>query len=243
MNNPIKTAIDTAQRAQRNYDLSKTIPKADLETLIYAATNSPSKQNETHYSLKIFTDQKIIREIYNNTKLFSLYGKKKDDHKEIFEERNGKFWQDENRSVTNSQILSNALFVYIDDEGPARGGTHLLGKQTTNKQSESYILYKEQKDYSIGISTGQLIMSAALLGYKTGICSAFNRTNVAKIINAKREVKLLVGIGFENSNIDRRLHAETLNKEVPEEYRTGSLDEKWRFPSFEKHVKVSINEI
>ena len=38
----IKKAVDSSQRAQRNYDLSKTIPENDLETLIYAAANSPS---------------------------------------------------------------------------------------------------------------------------------------------------------------------------------------------------------
>ena len=45
----LKNAVDITQRAQRNYDLSKSIPQADLDTLIYTAINSPSKQNETHF--------------------------------------------------------------------------------------------------------------------------------------------------------------------------------------------------
>ena len=48
MNDEIKKAIDICKLAQRNYDLNKRLPHKDLETLIYVATNSPSKQNETH---------------------------------------------------------------------------------------------------------------------------------------------------------------------------------------------------
>jgi nitroreductase len=241
MNEQIKRAIDVSQKAQRNYDLSRSIPDYDLQTLIYAATNSPSKQNETHYELKIYTDQNIIQKIYNDTKLFSI-GKDPEDFIGQFGEKNGKFWQDESKSVRNSQILANAVFVYIDDEGPARGGTHKLGKETNNKDSESYVIYNEQKNYSIGVSAGQLVMSAALLGYKTGFCSAFNKRKVSNTINTNREVKLLIGVGYENFGVNRRLHAETLNKDLPEKFRTGELDEPWQFPSFKKYIKVSINE-
>ena len=86
-----------------------------------------------------------------------------------------------------------------------------------------------------------MILTAALLGYKTGICSAFDPTEVAKVVGTSNKVKLLDGVGFENASIDRRLHAETLNKDVPEKFRTGSPDEYWRFPSFEKYTKVTIN--
>ena len=48
MNDEIKNAIDVCKKAQRNYDLNKMVSEKDLETLIYVAANSPSKQNETH---------------------------------------------------------------------------------------------------------------------------------------------------------------------------------------------------
>ena len=236
----IKKSIDVAQKAQRNYDLSKVIPESDLETLIYAAVNSPSKQNETHYSLRVYTDQKIIRQIYNQTKFFSLY--KKNETEGLFEERNGKFWQNQDRSVHNSQILANSLFVYVDDEGEARGGTHMFGKNNPNKESDSYITYQEQKNFSIGISVGQLLLTATLIGLKTGLCSGFSREGVAKIINCEKSIKLLVGIGYDNIDVDRQLHAETLNKDVPTEFQTGDLDKKWRFPSFKKNIKVFLND-
>ena len=240
MHDQIKAAVNSAQRAQRNYDLSKTVLEQDLQTLIYAAVNSPSKQNETHYALYVYTDQNIIQEIYKQTKLFSLL-KDKEDIQNAFKEEDGKFWQSEDLSVYNSQILSNVLFVYAEDHGTPRGGNSMIAQDTTDIYTESYKIYKEQVDYSIGISVGQVIMSAALLGYKTGLCSAFQKDRLQAIVNSKYDVKLLLGIGFENSKVDRRLHAETLNKDLPAKFRTGDLNEKWRFPSFNKSVKVYIN--
>ena len=71
-NNEIINAIDVAKRAQRNYDLTKSIPQKDLETLIYVASNSPSKQNETHFNLRVYTDPVVIKEIYDRTKQFTF---------------------------------------------------------------------------------------------------------------------------------------------------------------------------
>lgn len=237
----IKNAIDICQRAQRNYDLSQKIPNNDINTLIYAAINSPSKQNEIHYSLKVYTDQNIIRKIYNETKYFSLL-KDKNDIKKTFIEENGKFWQDKDLSVHNSQILANAIFVYIEDHGKPRGGNSTIAQETLDKTTESYLNYVEQINYSVGISVGELILTASLLGYKTGICSAFPKTKVQQILGTKYMPKLVVGVGYPNIGVDRRLHAETLNKDIPEKFRTGDENEKWRFPSFTKNIKVSIND-
>jgi nitroreductase len=240
MNNQLKKAVDTTQRAQRNYDLSKVIPQEDLDTLVYSAVNSPSKQNETHYCLYVYTDQSIIREIYNQTKLFSLV-KDKSDREKLFKEENGKFWQNTDMSVYNSQILANVIFVYAEEHGKARGGNSMIAQQTTDITSESYQNYMEQINYSIGISAGELILTAGLLGYKTGLCSAFPKDKVQRIIGSTYLPKLIVGIGYETAGIDRRLHAETLNKDVAEKFRTGPDDEHWRFPSFEKYTKVTVN--
>ena len=238
MNEEIKKAVEVTQQAQRNWDLSKVLPDNDLETLIHAATQSPSKQNETHYSLYVYTDQTIIREIYNHTKLFSL-GAETDTG--MFKEENGKFYQDEDRSVHNSQMLANVLFIFAEDHGQPRGGNSFIAQNTKDFTTESYLNYTEQVNYSIGIATGELLLSAALLGYKTGLCSAFPKDKVGKIIRSKYDPKLLVGIGYENAETDRRLHSETLNSDVPKKFRTGELDEHWKFPTFKKYTKVTIN--
>lgn len=238
MNQNIIQAVNSAQQAQRNYDLSKSIPQGDLDTIVYAAVNSPSKQNETHYSLAIYTDQDTIRQIYNHTKKFTLF-KDQSDIESAFGEKDGKYWQNDDQSITNSQILANVLFVYVEEQGKARGGTHMVGQKNSN--GNAAIIYKEQQSYSIGLSIGQLILAANLLGYKTGICSAMDSRPIKKIVGTENNVKLLVGVGFDNVGVDRRLHPETLNKDVLEKFRTGELNEQWRFPSFKKYTKVTIN--
>ena len=236
----IKKAVDIAQRAQRNYDLSKSLPDDHLETLMYVAANSPSKQNETHYSLHVYTDPKTIKSVYDHTKKFTLVNDIKDT-KDLFGiDENGKYWQNDNQSVKNSQILANVLFVYVKDEGDARGGTHIVGKQ--NRDSRAMALYNEQIDYSIGISIGQVILSATLLGYRTGLCSAMDDSSIKKLLRLSSRPKMLVGIGFPNEGVDRRLHAEVKNSDVAERFRTGLEEESWRFPSFEKNIKVFLND-
>lgn len=236
----IKSALDSAQRAQRNYDLTKQISQEDLDTLIYAAKNSPSKQNETHYALHVFTDRQMIEQIYNQTKNFLLFTET--EKRNSFGEENGKFWQNTSNCVHNSQTLANCLFVYCEDMGNLRCGEHIQADIEGNN-NESKPARDEQVNYSIGISVGELILSSALLGYKTGICSAFNKHKVAEILETTKTPKILVGIGFDNINVSRLYHAQTYNSELPEKHRTGRSDEKWKFPSFEKQTQVKLNKV
>jgi len=242
LNKMIEEAAETSQHAQRNYNLDRCIPDADLRTLIHVATNSPSKQNESHFELHVFTDQNIIRKIYDLTKKFMVRSKAENkDLTGLFSEENGKTWQNEDRSITNSQILANALFVFTDSKGTAVSGTHQLAQRDPENNPTRIRLYEEQRNYSIGISVGELILAATMLGYKTGICSAFLPKEVGKLINSEDKVKLLVGVGFENENTDRRLHAETLNKDLPPLFRNGEPDTPWQFPALPKNIKVKLN--
>ena len=234
----IKKAVEAVQKAQRNYDLSKTSPQEDLDTLIYAATNSPSKQNETHYSLHVYTDQDIIRQIYNHTKKFTMIRDKEDSDK-VYTIKNNKYVQNDTNSVTNSQILANALFVYVKEEGQALGGTHKAGKENPNSNANQ--IYNEQIAYSMGVSVGELILTAGLLGYKTGICSALDTKPIRNILRIQQNPKLLVGVGYPDTSLDRKQHAELLNADVPEKFRTGDSNDHWQFPSFVKYTKVKLN--
>ena len=240
MNNKIKQAVDATNRAQRNYDLTKSIPQEDLDTLIYSAANSPSKQNETHYSLHVYTDQNIIKQIYSHTKKFTL-ARTQEDKDESFSIENDVFVTHGETSVTNSQIYANALFVYVKDEGPINKYNVQHHAAQLNPNSSAAKAYEEQIAYSIGISVGELILTAGLLGYKTGICSALDTRPIRDILGIKQNPKLLVGVGCPNSQLERTQHSEVLNKDISERFRTGELDEHMKFPSFDKHTKVTIN--
>ena len=234
----IKKAVDIVQKAQRNYDLSKSIPEEDLETLIYAAVNSPSKQNETHYSLHVYTDQNIIKQIYSHTKKFTMI-RDKQDQDESFKVEDDVFIQNDAKSVTNSQVYANALFVYVAEQGQTRGSQHRAAKENPNSNAAK--VYGEQVAYSMGISIGELILSAGLLGYTTGICSALDTKPIRDILGTKQNPKLLVGVGFPNNQLERTQHSEVLNRDIPEKFRTGELNEHWKFPTFKKYTKVTIN--
>mgnify|MGYP003654755455 CR=1 FL=1 len=236
----IKHAVDVTNKAQRNYDLTKSIPQEDLDMLIYAAANSPSKQNETHYSLHVYTDQNIIKQIYNHTKKFTL-ARTQEDKDKSFSIENDVFIQHDHESVTNSQIYANALFVYVKGEGSINkyNVQHYAAK--LNPNSSAAKVYNEQVAYSMGISVGELILSAGLLGYTTGICSALDTIPIRDILGIKQNPKLLVGVGFPNIQLERTQHSEVLNKDVPEKFRTGELEEHMKFPSFDKYTKVTVN--
>ena len=249
----VKQASDVARVAQRNWDLDRQIPEEDLETLIYVAQNSPKKQMETHYSLHVFTHKEKIREIYDQTKKFSIYPVDTPEVAEedwvppenMFKDVDGDFWQDDHFSVKNSQILANAMFVYCEDKRSVRGGTHFMAKvdgASPNVKS----LYEEQIDFSIGISVGILLNSAAMMGYKTGICSALEDDEIAHLLpldpdGSMQNPKLLIGIGYDNPGVDRTLHQETMNKDLPEDRRQGDDDALFKFPTFEGITDVYIN--
>ena len=60
----IKKAVIRSQHCQRNFDLEQNIPEADIETLIHAATNCPSKQNMAFYKLHVVTDRSLIEQVH-----------------------------------------------------------------------------------------------------------------------------------------------------------------------------------
>ena len=235
----LKNAVDITQRAQRNYDLSKSIPQADLDTLIYTALNSPSKQNETHFKLKVYTDPNLIHNIYDCTKRFGLIG---DNFDKMYKDTDKGVIGNNKYEVKNSQVLANVVFVYCDedqqDEDNLRGSEQIIANRG-NASEETTNFFTRLKNFSIGISSGQLSLVAALLGYKTGFCSGYSTSQLKAVI--KDEPRLLVGIGYENSNMDRRLHGTLFNKDIPKQYRTGEDNERWKFPSFDKTIKVMIN--
>ena len=47
----LKKSIIKSQHVQRNWDLSREMPEDDIDLLVHAATNCPSKQNFKFYTL------------------------------------------------------------------------------------------------------------------------------------------------------------------------------------------------
>lgn len=249
MNKKIEDAILISNRVQRNFDRTKSIDPRDLETMIYACKNAPSKQNETHYKVLVIKNEKLIYKIYRNTPHFTLYT-----------DSNDLDWSgrslDEKLNITNSQVWAKVLFAFCDDwdQSRSRAGVHKIVEERKNVDPSTIIEKEKQKNYSIGIASGMVALSATMLGYRTGYCSAFHQTDIEardgkhgynfgmeKIMKELKDLKLLLGVGHDNLSANRREHPEVKNKEVGK-YSNGNPDENWMFPSFDKKIELKIIE-
>ena len=85
-----------------------------------------------------------------------------------------------------------------------------------------------------------------MMGYKTGICSALDSDMISDILpkdpdGDDQNPKLIIGVGYENEGVDRTLHQETMNKDLPEDRRQGDDDALFKFPTFTGVTDVYIN--
>ena len=98
----------------------------------------------------------------------------------------------------------------------------------------SHIEREKQRYISTGVATGELILAANLLGYRTGLCTAFDWTELQKFFEGNK-VNLLIGVGKPHPDKDRREHEEVYNKDIfLQSHKTGPDNEKWKFPTFKK---------
>jgi nitroreductase len=181
----ILNTVDKTQRCQRNWDLNKQIPKEDLDTIIYAIANAPSKQNLQYFNLHVVTNREKIESIYEGTNVLS--GRRK-----------------------NPQVLANVLFVFT---------------QVIPNEAVYFLNKKEDKQYGhdkdlflcTGIAAGYGALVAGLLGYETGFCKCFPKTNdLKKILNTKEAFSLMLGVGCGDKTKHRR--EDHMTKEIVESF-------------------------
>jgi len=206
--NPIQKtlikAVHRSQHCQRNWDLEKTIPEEDLEVLVTAATQCPSKQNVAFYRAHFITNRDIIEQIHETTKFFTL----------SFSPY---------RATTNSQTLANLLIVLEENNFLENAQQDTVYRNdeigeffTTGKLSDLHArLLRRDRDMAVGVSAGYLNLTATLMGYSTGCCACFDDLAVRKILGLQNEVVLLMGIGFKNPNLNRRFHHKNHNFKFP----------------------------
>jgi nitroreductase len=183
----IKKAVIRSQHCQRNFDLSQQIPAADLETLVYAATNCPSKQNIAFYNLHVITDREVIERVHELAPGTHAYNE-----------------SGELIATTNSQVLANAIFVYEQLEL-----TDLTERGFTKWQSadESDLeTFKRDRATAIGIASGYVNLTASMLGYSTGCCQCFLAHDIKEYLGLKNNPAMVQGVGFKDASRNRRLH-------------------------------------
>jgi nitroreductase len=191
-----KSFITSTQHCQRNWDVSKSIPKDHIDIFADAARYCPSKQNYGFYGLKFITDRSIIEQIHDITNPNGNlgFGVPIDPTLPIGL-NNMKFY-------TNPQTLANLLIVY-DYRIP-------YAKQKSVKDQFGHYDYPFQRDgdMAIGISLGYLFYIAKSLGYKTGANACWDGNLLRNILGEGSDYSpaVMLGIGFPNEDRNSREH-------------------------------------
>ena len=193
-NDEIEKSVIRSQHTQRNWNLSKRLPKEDINTLLQSVTNCPSKQNIAFYKVHFIQDRNIIEEIHENTKGFR-YG-------DGFSE-----------TETNPQTLANLLVIfedynYLDDLKDDIHRNQATREYINNgKLSDARMAELDRdKQVAVGIAAGYLNLTAALMGYRTGCCQCMDRKAIKEIAMLEEKPLLLMGVGFPQDGVNRRRH-------------------------------------
>ena len=194
----IEKSVIRSQHTQRNFNLNKKLPKKDIDTLLHAVTNCPSKQNLAFYKVHFIQDRDIIEEIHENTYGFGT----------------GKAPVNGIRQTeTNPQTLANLLVIfedynYLDD---LKDDIH-RSQETAEYLKNGYLSEKSQKELNrdkqiaLGIAAGYLNLTASLMGYRTGCCQCMDTNAIREIAMLREEPLLLMGVGFPQEGVSRRRH-------------------------------------
>ena len=180
----IKKSIYKSQHCNRNWDLSKSIPQEDIETIITAVTQCSSKQNLDFYSVYAIQDRNMIEDIYEST--VTEKGRK------------------------NPQVLAQLLLIFAENSkmtqnNPEARNRNKEIKELTNitpiKKEIAQVLHDDLHE-SIGVAAGTANIVSAMLGYETGCCKCFDNNKLDKMFD--ETPILMMGIGIRDKSRNRR---------------------------------------
>lgn len=181
----IKDAVTISQHTQRNWDLSKSIPEEDIELLVHAVTQCPSKQNFSFYKVHVITNRDLIEKIHEHTMGLGYA------HPET----------GERVECTNSQVLANALFIFEENNMSEE-----YWKKWEYNDFKNTEVHKRDIDMAVGIASGYLNVIATMLGYRTGCCACYDQEAIKEVVGMERPPILMMGVGYQDLNRQRREH-------------------------------------
>lgn len=192
LNKELTNAIIRSQHCQRNWDLSRQIPEKDMRVLVDCVSQCPSKQNVAFYKTHFITNRELIEKLHDTTLGFVT----------------------KDGVETNPQTLANLLIVFEKNNFEAELANRKYQNVQTadvlqngeNASDENKEFLRRDGEVALGIAAGYLNLAASMLGYATGCCSCFDGGKVQEILKLDRSPLLLMGIGFKNPNLNRRVH-------------------------------------
>lgn len=176
-----------AGHCQRNWDHSRFIPDADIETITNVAMNMPTKQNVLQYELIVVKDREKIED------LFEIAVSVQDDVTSggtVF--RGNEFYR-------NGQVNASLLLIWVTSNHPEMK-TNPDWKDSSNSDHFS-------KCIGVGISAGATALASNHLGYRTGFCNCFDNKRMQQFIDEHTEYGEFfvtsLGIGYPLEGYDR----------------------------------------
>lgn len=184
LRNNLKKSHILGQHCQRNYDLTQKMPDVDVDVIIHAATNCPSKQNLDFYSVVAIQNREIIEQIYQVT--------------------------DTGKGRKNPQVLGQLLLVFVSN--PDRVSLHERNDEArslsdiANFTDESNTRLFTDMHQAIGVAAGFVNVTSSMLGYRCGCNKCFEPETVKEILNLSEneEPILMMGVGIHDQNRNRR---------------------------------------
>jgi nitroreductase len=98
---------------------------------------------------------------------------------------------DANDTVTNPQVMGNLCVVFTEP------------RQKPEIQSEDP---RSEQQVALGIAAGYLNLVSAQMGYRSGCSNCFHAEPIMDILGIEERPLLIMGIGFNNPERDRREH-------------------------------------
>lgn len=195
----IESTVVRGQKCQRNWDLEKSIPQDDIDLIVHAATNCPSKQNMNFYKLHVVTDRDKITDLYDLTETYSGHRK-------------------------NPQVLAHMLIVFeeADPTEPRSSDAKRLYWNGQSKGSEPMDISDEERqkglasyekdkssvrndrNQAIGVAAGFANMVSNALGYNTGCCKCLHQDGAKLVLGNEKRIALMMGIGIKDDTKPRR---------------------------------------
>jgi nitroreductase len=167
---------------------------------VTAVTQCPSKQNIAFYKAHFITNRDLIDSIHTNTVGFGR-SLNPDD------------------LTTNSQTLANLLIVFEEHDFKTDLASETIIRtaesehwKKTGQESE---IWKRDREMAVGIAAGYVNLTASLLGYNTGCCACFDQEAIKTILGLEMNPILLMGVGYSDPTIHRRIHHKETNFMFP----------------------------
>lgn len=142
-----KDSMDMIRRCQRNWNYEKTIPQEHIDHWCHLLKNTPSPIDEPYFDVYILTNRNAIKELF-----YESWG----------------YVRCSNRLSRNTQVDAPLLFVFKSKLTSTSRTHYFDGSEKENTLHEKAV---RDTYASIGMASGLIAYSAAMLGYSTG----FNR--------------------------------------------------------------------